>query len=63
MKSRMICIVYVDYKILAGTNKHDIEAEIKILGVISDEHRQKLELRDEGEVEDFLGIRIDNTGE
>ena len=40
MKSKMICLVYVDNAIPYGTNKQAIESEIKILGVSYDEHRQ-----------------------
>ena len=52
----------MDNTILAGTKKHAIEYEIKILGVSSDEHRHKFGLRYEGEVGVFLEIIIENTG-
>ena len=58
MKKDIICVVYVDDTILCGPNAEDIEREIKSLGVSDDEHRHSFQLRDEGEVGDFLGIRI-----
>ena len=48
MKYNMIFLVYVDDAILYGPNKQAIEAEIKILGISSDEHRRTFWLRDEG---------------
>ena len=55
LKSKMICLVYVDGEILDGNDKKAFESEIKILGVSSDEHRHKFGLRDEGEVGGFNG--------
>jgi len=63
MKKDIICVVYVDDTIFAGPDSVAIEREIKGLGVSDDEHRHKFELRDEGEVGDFLGIRIEKTGD
>ena len=57
----MICVVYVDDTIIAGPDEHAIEDLITDLGVSKDEHRHTFELRDEGEVGDFLGIRITKT--
>ena len=62
MKSDMIRLVYVDYAILAVTNKQYIGYEIKTLGVSFDERSHELGLRDEGKIGDFLGIRIEKTG-
>jgi len=62
MKKDIICVVYVDDTILAGPDPDALEKEIKGLGVSDDEQRHKFELRDEGEVGDFLGIRIAKTG-
>ena len=62
MKYNIIFLVYVDDAILSGTDKQSIEAEIKSLGVSSDEHRHEFGLRDEGEVGNLLGIRIEKTG-
>ena len=59
MKSNMICVVYVDDTIIAGPDSSEIEALISSLGVATDEQRHSFELRDEGEVGDFLGIRIE----
>ena len=52
----MICLVYVDDTIIYIPNKKAIKTKIKILGVSSDKHRQKFELRDESEVGDFLEL-------
>ena len=58
-KQDMIVVVYVDDTIIAGPNAQEIEDLITQLGVCSDEQRHTFELRDEGEVGDFLGIRIE----
>ena len=62
MKKDVICVVYVDDTIFAGPDVKKLEAEIKGLGVPSDEVQHTFELRNEGEVGDFLGIRIKKTG-
>ena len=59
MKENMICAVYVDDTIIAGPDSDKIESLISSLGVAKDEQRHTFELRDEGEVGDFLGIRIE----
>ena len=61
MKKDMICVVYVDDTILAGPDAAEIEKVITSLGVRDEEKRYKFELRDEGAVGDFLGIRIERT--
>jgi hypothetical protein len=48
--------------IFAGPDVKKLEAEIKGLGVPSDEVQHTFELRYEGEVGDFLGIRVKKTG-
>lgn len=58
----MICEVYVDDTIIAEPNGSEIEEEIRKLGVSDAEQQHKFELRNEGEVGDFLGIRIKKTG-
>ena len=63
MKDQMMCVVYVDDTIMAGPDGAAIEEEIKGLGVAKSEHRHQFVLRDEGEVGDFLGIRIEKTGD
>jgi hypothetical protein len=63
MKHNMICLIYVDDTILTGPDLGEIEKLIKDLGVKSDDHLHTFELRDEGEVGDFLGIRIEKTGD
>jgi hypothetical protein len=58
MKKYQICVIYVDDTIFAGSDAAKIQEEIKSLGVSNFEEQHKFELRDEGEVGDFLGIRI-----
>ena len=48
--------------IFAGPDVKKLKAEIKGLGVPSDEVQHTFELRYEGEVGDFLGIRVKKTG-
>ena len=62
LKDKMICVVYVDDTIIAGPDSVKIEELISSLGVRKDEQRHTFALRDEGEVGDFLGIRIEKTG-
>ena len=59
MKDQMMCVVYVDDTIIAGPDPKAIEDLITSLGVAKEEQRHTFELRDEGEVGDFLGIRIE----
>jgi hypothetical protein len=58
MKDGRICVVYVDDTIFAGPDADKLSAEIKSIGVSSDKTQHSFQLRDEGEVGDFLGIRI-----
>ena len=62
MKGDMICLIYVDDTILCGPNLDDINKEIKGLGVAGDNQKHSFQLRDEGQVGDFLGIRIEKIG-
>jgi hypothetical protein len=62
MKAGMICVVYVDDTILCGPDSAALEAEIKGLGVNNLEQRHAFQLRNEGEIGDFLGIRIQKLG-
>jgi hypothetical protein len=62
MREGCICVVYVDDTIFAGPDADKLAAEIKSLGVSSDENQHSFQLRDEGEVGDFLGIRIQKQG-
>ena len=62
MKRDMVCVVYVDDTIFGGPDPEAIEREIQGLGVSRDVERHTFQLRDEGEVGDFLGIRIAKTG-
>ena len=62
MKKDMICIIYIYDTILAGPDTVALEEVVKILGITEEEQHCTFELRDEGEVVDFLGIRIEKTG-
>ena len=62
MKQNIICVVYIDDTILAGPNAKELDKMITSLGIADDEKRHTFELRDEGEVGDFLGIRIQKRG-
>jgi hypothetical protein len=62
MKKGIICVVYVDDTIFAGPDRALIDAEIQGLGVSSKDQSHSFDLRDKGEVGDFLGIRITKTG-
>jgi hypothetical protein len=63
MKAGCIFVVYVDDTIFDGPDADKLAAEIKSLGVSSDENQHSFQLRDEGEVGDFLGIRIQKQGD
>jgi hypothetical protein len=58
MKAGCVCVVYVDNTIFAGPDYARLEAKIKSLGVSDDKHQHSFQLRDEGEVGNFLGISI-----
>ena len=57
-----LCVVYLDNTIIAGPDVSTIEEFISSLGIAKVEQWHYFELRDEGEVGDFLGIRIDKEG-
>jgi hypothetical protein len=59
MKKDCICVVYMDDTMFAGPDALLLEREIKSLGVKEDKCDHSFQLRDEGEVGDFLGIRIE----
>ena len=59
MKKDMMVVIYVDDTIIAGPDPNAIEHLIKDLGIPDSEERETFALRDEGEVGDFLGIRIE----
>jgi hypothetical protein len=63
LKRDMMVVVYVDDTIICGPDSKEIEKLIADLGVSDDEHREVFELRDEGNVGDFLGIRIEKQGD
>ena len=62
MKGDLICLVNIDDTILAGPNMDDINKEIAGLGVSDEDQVHRFQLRDEGQVGDFLGIRIEKLG-
>jgi Reverse transcriptase (RNA-dependent DNA polymerase) len=57
-KKGMMCVIYVDDTIFASANLSDIDREIAMLGIASNEQRHTFSLRDEGKVNAFLGINI-----
>ena len=61
MKGNMICLVYVDDKILCGPNLDEINQEIIGLGTKGEVHIHSFQLKDEGQVGDFLGIGIEKS--
>ena len=62
LKKDLICVIYVDNTILAGPSPLALDNLIADLGISSDEHCHSFDLRDEGEVGDFLGIYIEKAG-
>ena len=58
----MICVVYVDDTIIAGPDANEIEELIASLEVAKDNQQHTFEVRDEGEVGDFLVICIEEKG-
>ena len=58
----MICVIYVDDTIFAGTDQAMIDKEVKQLGIKQSDEEQPLEFRDKGELSAFLGIKIEQTG-
>ena len=63
MKKDLMCVIYVDDMIMSGPDPNVIENEIKNLGIHDNEKRHSFELKSAGEVNDFLGIRIEKLGE
>ena len=61
MTENMIYVVYVDDTILSGPDASELEKVITRLGIADEEQHHSFELRDEGEVGDFLGIRIEKS--
>jgi hypothetical protein len=62
MKAGCICVIYVDDTIFAGPDAEKLSKEITSLGVSNDENQHSFQLRDEGEVGDFLVIHIQKQG-
>ena len=61
-KKDLICVVYVDDTITAGPDSSAIEELFSSLGIAKEKQRHYFDLQDEGEVGDFLGIRIEKEG-
>ena len=55
-------VLYVDDTIIAGLDSKTIDELVKDLGVNNQDYIHNFQLRDEGEVSDFLCIKIENTG-
>ena len=60
MKENIICVVYVYDTILAGPDASDYDTIVS-LGIVDEEQRHSFEIRHEGEVGDFLEIRIEKS--
>jgi hypothetical protein len=58
LKQDLICVIYLDDTIFAGPYKVKIAEEIAGLGVSKYETQHSFQLRDKGELGDFLGIWI-----
>jgi hypothetical protein len=58
LKQGMMCVIYVDDTIFASANVSEIDSEIHALGIASNEQRHTFSLRNEGQVNAFLGIQI-----
>ena len=59
MKNGIICVVYIGDTIFAGKDGEEPEKEIASLGVQSNKVSRSSQLRKEGKVGNFLGIRIE----
>ena len=62
MKKNTICLVYADDTILASPDSKTIEHEITELRVSTAKQGHQFQIREEGEVGDLLGIRIEKLG-
>jgi hypothetical protein len=58
LKRGMMCVIYVDDTIFASASTDAIDKEIAMLGIASNEQRHTFSLRDEGQINAFLGINI-----
>ena len=63
LKKNIMCVVYVDDTIFAGPDAGELEREIRSLGIDDGEKRHTFELRNEGEVANFLGVHIAKLGD
>ena len=62
MKKNLMCGVYVDDAIFSGPDSNMIEDEIRGLGIHDNKKRHSFKLKCTGEINDFLGIRIEKLG-
>ena len=62
MKKNLMCVVYVDDAIFSGPDANVIEDKIRGLGIHDNKKRHSFELKCSGEINDFLGIRIEKLG-
>ena len=58
-----MCLVCVDDTILVEPKLENINKEITSLGISTKDQTHIFQLRDEGQVGNFLGIRIEKLGE
>jgi hypothetical protein len=58
----MIFVVYVDDTIIGSLHLTDITQEIESLGIIDSKTKHIFTLRNEGAVNNFLGIHIQQLG-
>ena len=63
MKGDSTCLVYVDDTILVGLNLEKLNKEITGLGVSNKNQNCSFQLKNEGQVGYFVGIRIEKLGE
>jgi hypothetical protein len=62
LKKDIMCVVYVDDTIFARPDASALEQEIRSLGIDDGEKRHTFELRNKGEVANFLGVSIVKLG-
>ena len=54
LKKDLMCVVYIDDTIITGPNPTAIGKLITSLGISDEEHHHTFDLRDEGEVGNFV---------
>ena len=63
IKGDLICLVCVDDTFLAGANLDNINKAIHWLGMSTKDQIHSSQLRDEGQIGNFLGTRIEKPGD